>query len=85
VECVLFDVGLYYAPRGKEHDLFLNYTHKLPLIAHPEVCGMHENANVLKNEQETEQLFNTALLTQVPVIQGDQSVVFMLTLLLFWQ
>jgi dynein heavy chain len=85
VECVLFDVGLFYVPRGKEHELFLNYTHKLPLITEPEVFGMHENANILKNQQETEQLFNTALLTQVFLIQGDQSVVFRVTLLIFWQ
>jgi len=65
VECVLFDVGLFYVPTGKEHDLFMNYTHKLPLSTHPEVFGMHENADILKNQQETEQLFNTVLLTQV--------------------
>jgi dynein heavy chain len=61
----LFDVGLYYVPIGKEHDLFMNYPHELPLSIHPEVFGMHENADILKNQQETEQLFNTALLTQV--------------------
>jgi len=65
VECILFDVGLFYVPIGKEHDLFMNYTHKLPLNIHPEVFGMHENADILKNQQETEQLFNTALWTQV--------------------
>jgi len=65
VECVLFDVGLFCVPTGKEHDLFMNYTHKLPLNIHPEVFGMHENADILKNQQEVEQLFNTALLTQV--------------------
>ena len=65
MECVLFDLGLYYVPIGKEHDFFLNYTHKLPLTTRPEVFGMHENADILKNQQETELLLNTALLTQV--------------------
>lgn len=65
MECVLFDVGLFYVPIGKAHDSFVNYTHKLPLNTHPEVFGMHENADILKNQQETEQLFNTVLLTQV--------------------
>lgn len=77
----MFDLGLYYVPTGKEHDLFINYTHTLPLNTHPEVCGMHENADILKNQQETEQLFNTALLTQVS--QGDQSVIFRVTLYSF--
>ncbi|XP_033607300.1 dynein heavy chain 7, axonemal [Cryptotermes secundus] len=55
---------VYYVPRGKEHDLFLNYTCTLPFITHPEVFGMHENADIRKDQQEAEQLFNSMLLTQ---------------------
>ncbi|XP_021921863.1 dynein heavy chain 7, axonemal isoform X5 [Zootermopsis nevadensis] len=57
-----FDI--YYAPKGKENDLFVNYTSQLPLITHPEVFGLHENADIKKNQQETEQLLNNILLTQ---------------------
>lgn len=64
----MFDVDIYYAPKGKENDLFVNYTSQLPLITHPEVFGLHENADIKKNQQETEQLLNNILLTQVAVI-----------------
>jgi dynein heavy chain len=69
--CDLFDADVYYVPSGKEHDLFLNYTYRLPLITQPEVFGMHENADIMKNQQEAEQLFNSMLLTQVALIQSD--------------
>jgi dynein heavy chain len=63
--CDLSDAGVYYIPSGKEHDLFLKYTCRLPFITQPEVFGMHENADIRKNQQEVEQLFNSMLLTQV--------------------
>jgi dynein heavy chain len=66
----LFYADVYYAPRGKEHDLFLNFTRNLPLIAHPEVLGLNENADIRKDQQETEQLLNSALLTQVVLVHG---------------
>jgi dynein heavy chain len=64
----LFRADIYYAPKGKEHDLFVNYTCKLPLITHPEVFGLHENADIKKNQQEIEQLLNSILLMQVSVV-----------------
>lgn len=67
----MFDADVYYVPRGKEHDLFLNYTCTLPFITHPEVFGMHENADIRKDQQEAEQLFNSMLLTQVVLMHGD--------------
>lgn len=67
----MFDADVYYVPRGKEHDLFLNYTCRLPFITHPEVFGMHENADIRKNLQEAEQLFKSMLLTQVALMHGD--------------
>ncbi|XP_056634815.1 dynein axonemal heavy chain 7 [Diorhabda sublineata] len=56
--------GLYYVPEKSEYDDFLAYTKDLPLITHPEVFGMHENADIMKDQHETELLFKNTLLTQ---------------------
>uniref|UniRef100_A0A6P7FSH9 Dynein heavy chain 7, axonemal isoform X1 n=1 Tax=Diabrotica virgifera virgifera TaxID=50390 RepID=A0A6P7FSH9_DIAVI len=56
--------GKYYVPEKSEYDHFLDYTRNLPLITHPEVFGMHENADIMKDQHETDLLFNNTLLTQ---------------------
>lgn len=58
--------GAYYCPEKTEYEDFINYTKALPLITHPEVFGMHENADIMKDQQETTLLFTNTLLTQVP-------------------
>lgn len=43
----------------------MNYTRSLPLITHPEVFGMNENADIMKDQQESNLLLSSTLLTQV--------------------
>lgn len=57
--------SLYYCPEGNEYDGYLDYTKKLPLITSPSVFGMNENADIIKDQQETDLIFSSLLLTQV--------------------
>ncbi|XP_078701931.1 dynein axonemal heavy chain 7-like isoform X3 [Branchiostoma floridae x Branchiostoma belcheri] len=57
--------GQYYAPdEGESTDHYLEYTKSLPLIPAPEVFGMHSNADITKDQGETNVMFNSILLTQ---------------------
>ncbi|XP_014484361.1 PREDICTED: dynein heavy chain 7, axonemal-like [Dinoponera quadriceps] len=61
---------MYYCPIVREYDAFLTYTRNLPIITAPSVFGMNENADILKDQRETELLFSSLLLTQETVKSG---------------
>uniref|UniRef100_A0A3B4ZZD9 Dynein heavy chain ATP-binding dynein motor region domain-containing protein n=1 Tax=Stegastes partitus TaxID=144197 RepID=A0A3B4ZZD9_9TELE len=53
--------GIYYAPETDELEQYKKYIESLPIIDDPEVFGMHENANLAFQWQETITLINTIL------------------------
>jgi dynein heavy chain len=56
--------GTYYAPSKTDFKGYLEYINTLPLIAQPEVFGLHANADMTKDMQETNLLLDSLLLTQ---------------------
>ena len=56
--------GIYYAPGDSEDQSgYLDYIRALPLNPLPEVYGLHDNADITKDNQETIELFSTILST----------------------
>ncbi|XP_027629546.1 dynein heavy chain 3, axonemal [Tupaia chinensis] len=53
----------YYIPPHGSYQSYIDYLRTLPITAHPEVFGLHENADITKDNQETNQLFQGVLLT----------------------
>nr|CAH8868280.1 unnamed protein product [Trichobilharzia regenti] len=55
--------GIYYCPDDGTAQDFIEYIRSLPLNPMPEVYGLHDNADITKDNQETFQLFSGILLT----------------------
>jgi dynein heavy chain len=60
-----FFAGLYFVPSVSEHEQFVSYAQSLPLITSPQVFGMSDNADIIKDQNETLLLFTSILMTQV--------------------
>ncbi|RXN25582.1 dynein heavy chain axonemal [Labeo rohita] len=56
--------GIYFAPNSDSLTEYKQYIEDLPLIDDPEVFGMHENANLAFQRQETMTLIGTILEVQ---------------------
>ncbi|VEN49777.1 unnamed protein product, partial [Callosobruchus maculatus] len=65
--------GKYYCPDRMEYDEFISYTKSLPLITSPEVFGLHENADIMKDQRETSLLLCNTLLTQDAIVSGTSA------------
>ncbi|XP_073998137.1 dynein axonemal heavy chain 3-like isoform X3 [Rhodnius prolixus] len=62
--------GTYYIPDKTDYDGILKYIETLPFIPHPEVFGLHENADITKNNKETNELLGSILKTQAEITAG---------------
>ncbi|KAF5288993.1 hypothetical protein FQA39_LY03872 [Lamprigera yunnana] len=62
--------GRYYCPDQADYEDIMQYIKGLPLITHPSVFGMNENADIVKDEKETNLLFTSTLLTQDALSSG---------------
>ncbi|XP_043915244.1 dynein axonemal heavy chain 6 [Protopterus annectens] len=56
--------GIYFAPETATLQDYKEYIENLPLIDEPEIFGMHENANLAFQRQETGSLINAILEVQ---------------------
>ncbi|KAI8803834.1 dynein heavy chain and region D6 of dynein motor-domain-containing protein [Cladochytrium replicatum] len=56
--------GNYYVPAHTDHQQCLEFINGLPLDARPDIFCLHENADITRNQLETDLLFYSVLLTQ---------------------
>lgn len=63
------DSGIYYAPTNGTVDQYTEYIDQLPLVENPEVFGLHENANITFQNQQSQMIIDTILSIQ-PRIGG---------------
>lgn len=62
--------GLYVAPEDNGYEATLDFIKALPLNAGPEVFGMHTNADITKDQNETFLMMDSIMLTQARASGG---------------
>lgn len=45
--------GIYYVPVDTSYEGIMDYIKALPIVPQPEIFGLHENADITKDNQET--------------------------------
>jgi len=53
--------GTYYTPPNGSYSALMSYFDNLPMVDNPEVFGMHDNANISFQLQETQAIYETVL------------------------
>ena len=56
--------GIYYAPKFTDYDGYIEYLNTLPKYPEPEVFGLHQNASITKDNNETRTTFDAIMSTQ---------------------
>ncbi|KAI1896260.1 hypothetical protein AGOR_G00092970 [Albula goreensis] len=59
----LSEGDLYFIPHHGPYETYIDYIRNLPISADPGVFGLHSNADITKDNQETNQLLSGVLLT----------------------
>ena len=62
--------GIYVVPQNTSYTGILEYIKELPLEAKPEVFSLHENADISKNQLETDSFLGAIMLTQGKMESG---------------
>ena len=65
--------GNYYAPKFGNYNSYIEYAKSLPPFPQPEVFGLHENAAITKNLNETSDVLAAIMTTQQQASGGDEN------------
>jgi len=55
--------GIWYVPPEGDYESYLTHIRNLPILAAPEVFGLHANADIRKDQQQVDRLFDSILVT----------------------
>jgi dynein heavy chain len=65
--------GIFYVPKTGSYESYIEYIKSLPMSPLPEVFGLHENADITKDRNETGEMFTSILSTQTNESGGESA------------